>query len=61
MEKDELMDILFFSATSRELREEQLLNMFEVSSLDDIPTDKLLEYCNRHYCTKGGNDYGCKI
>ena len=61
MEKDELMDILFFSATSRELREEQLLNIFEVSSLDDIPTDKLLEYCNRHYCTKGGIDYGSKV
>ena len=52
MEKDELMAILFYSATNRELREEQLLNIFEVSSLDDIPTDKLLEYCNRHYCAK---------
>lgn len=52
MKKEELMDILFYSATNRELREQQLLNIFEVSSLEEIPIDQLLEYCNKHYCTK---------
>lgn len=53
MERKTLMDLVFYTVTSKELREQQLLNIFNVSSLDEIPTDKLLEYCNKHYCTKG--------
>ena len=52
MEKDTLLELIFRSSTSRELREEQLLNVFGVSSLDEIPTDKLIEFCNKYYCTK---------
>lgn len=52
MEKDTLLELIFRSSTNRELREEQLLNVFGVASLDDIPKDKLIEYCNKHYCTK---------
>ena len=52
MEKDEMFTLLFRSATNRELREEELLNIFGVISLDDVPTEKLIEYCNKHYCTK---------
>jgi len=52
MGKDELLELLFRSSTNRELREEQLLNIFGATTLDDIPTDKLLEFCNKHYCTK---------
>ena len=59
MEKQTLMDLVFYSVTSKELREQQLLNIFNVSSLDEIPTDKLLEYCNKHYCTNGGDKDGC--
>lgn len=54
MEKETLMELMFCSSTNRELREQQLLNIFGVSSLDDIPTEKLIEYCNQHYCTKEG-------
>ena len=61
MEKDTLMELIFRSSTSRELREEQLLNYFGVQSLDDIPTEKLIEYCNMHYCTRGGLANGCKV
>jgi hypothetical protein len=53
MEKGTLLELALRSSTNRELREQQLLNIFEVNSVDDIPTDKLLEYCNKHYCTKG--------
>ena len=54
MDKDALLELIFRSSTSRELREEQLLNYFGVSSLDDIPREKLVEYCNKYYCTKEG-------
>lgn len=53
MERETLMELVFYSETSKEIREQQLLNIFNVSSLDEIPTDKLLEFCNEHYCTKG--------
>ena len=61
MERETLLEKVLRASTNRELREQQLLNIFEVSSLDEIPTDKLIEYCNQHYCTKGGADYGCKV
>ena len=53
MERSELLDKMFFSSTSKVLREEQLCNLFGVDSLDDVPTEKLLEFCNKHYCTGG--------
>ena len=53
MERKTLMELIFHAATNRELREQQILNIFGVQNLDEIPTDKLLEYCNEHYCTKG--------
>ena len=56
MEKDTLLELIFRSSTNRQLREEQLLNIFGVSSLDDIPKDQLIEYCNKYYCTKEGGD-----
>ena len=52
MEKDTLLELIFRSSTNRQLREEQLLNIFGVTSLDDIPTKDLIEFCNNHYCTK---------
>ena len=52
MEKETLLELVFRSSTNRELREQQLLNIFGVSSFDDIPPEKLIEYCNQHYCTK---------
>ena len=52
MERETLFELALRSSTNKELREQQLLNIFGVSSLDDIPTDKLIEYCNKHYCTK---------
>ena len=52
MEKDVLLELLFRSSTNRALREEQILNVFGVTSLDDIPTDKLIKFCNKYYCTK---------
>lgn len=52
MEKDTLLELIFRSSTNRQLREEQLLNIFGVTSLDDIPTKDLIEFCNKHYCTK---------
>ncbi len=58
MEKDTLLEQLFRSATNKTLREEELLNIFGVTSLDDIPTDKLMQYYNGHYNLKGGSTYG---
>lgn len=56
MEKETLLELIFRSSTNRELREEQLLNLFGVSSLEDIPKEKLIDYCNKHYCTGGENN-----
>lgn len=61
MERETLMELIFRSSTSRQLREEELLNFFGVEKLDDIPTDKLIEFCNMHYCTRGGLTNGCKV
>ena len=36
------------------------MNIFGVSDLDQVPTDKLLEFCNRNYI-KGGSNDGRKI
>ena len=52
MEKETLLELILRSATNRQLREEQLLNVFGVKSLDEIPTKELIEYCNKYYCTK---------
>lgn len=60
MERSELLDKMFFSSTSKVLREEQLLNLFGVTSLDDIPTEKLLKFCNTYYCS-GGKNNGSKV
>lgn len=59
MERGSLLEMIFSSSTNRILREEQLLNIFGVTDLDDIPTDKLLEFCNRNYFCKGGKEDGC--
>ena len=53
MERSEVLEKVFYSSTSKVLREEQILNLFGVSSMDEIPTEKLIEFCNGHYCTKG--------
>ena len=52
MERETLLELVLRSSTNRELREQQLLNIFGVSSLDDIPTEKIIEFCNKYYCTK---------
>ena len=52
MEKETILELLFRSATNKALREEQILNIFGVSSIDEIPTEKLIEFCNKYYCTK---------
>lgn len=52
MERDTLLELIFYSSTNKVLREEQLLNIFGVKSLDEVPTDKLLEFCNRNYFPK---------
>lgn len=54
MERSELLEKMFFSSTSKVLREEQILNIFGVKTLDEVPTEKLLKFCNEHYCTKEG-------
>lgn len=59
MERSEVLGKVFYSSTSKVLREEQILNLFGVSSMDEIPTEKLIEFCNGHYCTKGGMNNGC--
>lgn len=61
MERDEVLEKVFYSSTSKVLREEQLLNYFGVSSLDEIPTEKLMNFCDEHYCSKGGITNGCKV
>lgn len=53
MDRKELLEKVFYSSTSRVLREEEILNVFGVADLNDIPTDKLVEYCNKYYCTGG--------
>lgn len=52
MRKDKKQESSVFSFSSSEIREEVLLNLFGVRNFDDIPTKKLLEFCNKHYCTK---------
>lgn len=52
MERETLLEQVLHASTNRELREQQVLNIFNVTSLDDIPTEQLVEYCNKHYCTK---------
>lgn len=52
MDKETMLELIFRSSTNRQLREEELLNVFGVEKLDDIPTEKLIEFCNKHYCTK---------
>lgn len=61
MERGSLLEMIFSSSTNRILREEQLLNIFGVTDLDDIPTDKLLEFCNRNYFCKGESSHGSKV
>lgn len=58
-ERESLLELLFCSSTNKILREEQLLNIFGVTDLDEVPTDKLLEFCNKNYFCKGGNCHGC--
>lgn len=52
MERETIMELIFRSATNRKLREEELLNYFRVAKLEDIPTETLIEFCNKYYCTK---------
>lgn len=56
-----MLEALFCSSTNKILREEQLLNIFGVTDLDEVPTDKLLEFCNRNYICKGDSNYGSKV
>lgn len=52
MEKETILELIYRSSTSRQLREEQLLNYFGVTSIDDISKEELIEYCNKYYCAK---------
>lgn len=52
MKRETMLELIFRASTNRQLREEELLNYFRVTSLDDIPKDKLIEFCNKYYCTK---------
>lgn len=61
MERESLLETLFSSSTNRILREEQLLNIFGVSDLDDVPTEKLLNLCNGKYISKGDSNHGSKV
>ena len=61
MEEESLLDVVMRSSTNTFLGEAQLMNIFGVSDLDQVPTDKLLEFCNRNYLSKGGPDNGRKV
>lgn len=54
MDRKVMLELIFRSSTNRELRKEQLCNIFGVNSVDDIPEEKLIAYCNKYYCTKEG-------
>jgi hypothetical protein len=61
MERSSLLESIYHYSTNRALREEQLLNIFGVTDLDQVSTEKLLEFCNRNYLVKEDIKHGCKV
>ena len=59
-ERESLLDMLFYSSTNKVLREEQLLNIFGVTDLDEVSTEKLLQFCNKNYFVKEKHIMGAK-
>lgn len=61
MERRSLLESVYHYSTNKTLRDEQILNVFGVADLDDVPTDKLLKFCNRNYLLKEEPKHGCKV
>ena len=52
MERRSLLESVYHYSTNKTLRDEQILNVFGVADLDDVPTDKLLAFCNKNFLVK---------